>query len=291
LSPSQVRTFLDCPVRWDFKYRHRLPDPQTSNLALGKAVHAALGENFRQKIETREDLPVTGVMALFRQAWSEQRGETEFAESEDADEIGKCGEALVMRYMEEIAPFVQPAASELFVAGEIGGVRVQGIIDVVDEDHRILDLKTRTRRPPSISFSDVFQVATYRQLLPTTDGCVHIDSLIKTKTVQVFRQTLELTPEDLQITVVLYPPGSRGDAEECLSAESGVALLLAPPLRLLAAVRAGVRRACPGCLRQREERWFSGEGRDQKTGGSSHGVRNSLRGSRPSCPPVPMCGL
>jgi hypothetical protein len=107
--------------------------------------------------------------------------------------------------MEEIAPFVQPAASELFVAGEIGGVRVQGIIDVVDEDHRILDLKTRTRRPPGISFSDVFQVATYRQLLPTTDGCVHIDSLIKTKAVQVVRQTLELTPEDLQITVVLYP--------------------------------------------------------------------------------------
>jgi hypothetical protein len=38
-----------------------------------------------------------------------------------------------------------------------------------------------------------------------TDACAHIDNLIKTKTVQVVRQTLELTPEDLQITVVLYP--------------------------------------------------------------------------------------
>jgi hypothetical protein len=107
--------------------------------------------------------------------------------------------------MDEIAPFVQPAKSEFFVAGEIGGIPVRGVVDVVDEDHRIIDLKTRTRRPPSISFADAFQLATYRQLLPATDGCAHIDNLIKTKTVQVVRQTLELTPEDLQITVVLYP--------------------------------------------------------------------------------------
>jgi len=28
------------------KYREHLPDPQTSNLAFGKAVHTALAENF-----------------------------------------------------------------------------------------------------------------------------------------------------------------------------------------------------------------------------------------------------
>ena len=44
LSPSQVRTFMECPARWAFKYRDRLPDPQTANLALGKAVHAALAD-------------------------------------------------------------------------------------------------------------------------------------------------------------------------------------------------------------------------------------------------------
>jgi hypothetical protein len=205
LSPSQVRTFLDCQARWYFKYRERLPDPQTSNLALGKAVHAALAENFRQKIETREDLPSTGVMALFRMFWPEERAQTEFAEIEDPDEIGKCGEALVMRYMDEVAPFIQPSASEFFVAGQIGGVAIQGVIDIVDQKRHIIDLKTRTRRPSSISFADIFQVATYRQLLPSADPCVHIDSLIKTKTVQVVRHTVELTAQDLQSTAVLYP--------------------------------------------------------------------------------------
>ena len=60
LSPSQVRTFMDCQARWFFKYVERLPDPQTSSLALGKAVHAAIAENFAQKIETKEDLELTG---------------------------------------------------------------------------------------------------------------------------------------------------------------------------------------------------------------------------------------
>src|SRR5262249_44924274 len=162
-------------ARWYFKYREHLPDPQTSNLALGKAVHAALAENFRQKIETREDLPTTGVMALFRLFWHDEEAETEFAEIEDADEIRHCGEALVMRYMDEVAPFIQPTVSEFFVRGQIGGVEIQGIIDIVDQNRHIIDLKTRTRRPPAPSFADLFQVATYRQLLPATNAWIHID--------------------------------------------------------------------------------------------------------------------
>lgn len=30
------------------------------NRALGRAVHSAIAENFRQKIETKEDLPTAG---------------------------------------------------------------------------------------------------------------------------------------------------------------------------------------------------------------------------------------
>ena len=79
LSPSQVRTFMDCQARWYFKYRLHLPDPPTGNLALGRAVHAALGENFRQKVETAEDLPATGVLALYRLAWQQESARPPFA--------------------------------------------------------------------------------------------------------------------------------------------------------------------------------------------------------------------
>ena len=63
LSPSQVRCFFECQARWWFKYGLQLPE-RNSSLALGLAVHQALEVNFRQKIETREDLETRRV--LFR---------------------------------------------------------------------------------------------------------------------------------------------------------------------------------------------------------------------------------
>src|ERR1700732_1559222 len=78
LSPSQVRCFSDCQIRWWFKYGLKVPDAPTGNMALGRAVHSALCENFAQKVDTREDLPTDGVVALFREAWAHEREQTEF---------------------------------------------------------------------------------------------------------------------------------------------------------------------------------------------------------------------
>ena len=74
LSPSQVRTFLDCQARWWFKYGLMLPDQKNSSLALGLAIHRALEVNFQEKIQTHEDLDTAGVVMLFRDAWMEQVG-------------------------------------------------------------------------------------------------------------------------------------------------------------------------------------------------------------------------
>jgi hypothetical protein len=46
----------DCQMRWWFKYGLKVPDPATANMALGRAIHSAIGENFAQKVDTREDL-------------------------------------------------------------------------------------------------------------------------------------------------------------------------------------------------------------------------------------------
>ena len=64
LSPSQVRCFFDCQARWWFKYGLQLPERKNSSLALGLAVHQALEVNFREKIETREDLETAGVVCV-----------------------------------------------------------------------------------------------------------------------------------------------------------------------------------------------------------------------------------
>ena len=65
LSPSQVRCFMDCQVRWWFKYGLKYPDPPTGKMVLGRAVHAALTQNFAQKLDTYEDLPVPASWRYF----------------------------------------------------------------------------------------------------------------------------------------------------------------------------------------------------------------------------------
>jgi len=57
LCPSQVNTFLSCPAKWHFRYAIGLKEPATGSLALGTAFHAAMAANFRQKTETKHDLP------------------------------------------------------------------------------------------------------------------------------------------------------------------------------------------------------------------------------------------
>jgi RecB family exonuclease len=204
LSPTQVRCFMDCHARWWFKYILNEPDPPNGNLALGRAVHAALTQNFAQKVETFEDLEPTGVLALFREAWSIESEQTGFRDDEDPGQLARTGEALVCKYLDEVAPLVEPAAVELHVEGEIGGVQVHGFIDILDVEGRIIDLKTAKATPAGIAPMNRFQIATYSQLSPDASGRGRLDTLVKTKNPKIVLQDFEVTAEDLRATQTIY---------------------------------------------------------------------------------------
>ena len=70
----------------------------------------------------------------------------------------------------EQAPLIQPAAVEMHVEGRIGGIRVQGWIDLIDVDGQIIDIKTAARRPSGVDVDHRFQIATYTQLAPGASG-------------------------------------------------------------------------------------------------------------------------
>ncbi len=205
LSPSQVRCFMDCQIRWWFKYGLKVPDAPTGNMALGRAVHSALCENFAQKVDTREALPTPGVVALFREAWVNEREQTEFRDEENPQELAATGEVLVTKYMDYLAPTIDPAVVELKVDGEIGGVRVRGWIDLLDVEGRVIDIKTAKARPSSVEPMHKFQVATYSHLIAGASGEGRIDTLVKTKTPQVISQNFQITAEEMRAAQTLYP--------------------------------------------------------------------------------------
>src|ERR1039458_916036 len=68
LSPSSCSQFLNCGFKYFCRKILHLPDPPTGAFTLGRSLHAAMGANFEQKIETHEDLPAVGLVAVYRQA-------------------------------------------------------------------------------------------------------------------------------------------------------------------------------------------------------------------------------
>jgi len=205
LSPSQVGSLMDCAYRWHAKHVLKMPEPPTSQRILGRAVHAALAANFEQKCDTKIDLPVMGVLAVYREAWAVLSEGTEFHDAEDPDEVGRAGAALVSKYMEEAAPRIEPAAVELRVEGVIAGVKVTGYIDLLDVIGCVIEIKTAKVRPSSINPMHRFQVATYRHLTPRAQGTGRIDTLVKTKSPQLIQQPFAISEQELKAIHNIYP--------------------------------------------------------------------------------------
>src|SRR5439155_9739301 len=150
LSPSQVRTFSDCEVRWFYQHLLGLPDPPTATMALHNAIRTALMTNFRYKVESKADMQTEGVVGLFRRAWKQQQASANFCVDEVPQAIGKAGEALVRIYMHAMAPQIRPAAVERPLRGVISGVRIRAQIDLMDEDGTIIDIRTAQAAPARV---------------------------------------------------------------------------------------------------------------------------------------------
>ena len=187
-----------------YPYKHALHLPERKSTNLGIGVEAVM-ENFRQKLATKEDLPGIGVQSLFRCSWDSMKDTLEFAAGENANDLADMGAALVGEYMEKVAPRIQPAAVEQEVQGEISGVKVRGRIDVLDTAGRIIDAKTANRKPPGIAPNYRFQIATYATLHPLASGTVRLDTVTKTKTIQVVEQSFAIVESDIVQVRRMYP--------------------------------------------------------------------------------------
>jgi CRISPR/Cas system-associated exonuclease Cas4 (RecB family) len=205
LSPSQVNNYLNCSASWYFKYFRNLPDKTDAKRALGKAVHAAIEQNFRQKIETKKDLGREELLEAFALAWRKEAEQAQFAEGDDQAELERAGSILVQKYLIEAAPEITPIAVEHPVSGVIAGVKVRGYVDLMDSNGKIIDLKTSSKKPSEISPDHKRQLTTYTRIMPGASGKTTTQTLVRTKTPQLIEQNHTVGPEDIRHIETLYP--------------------------------------------------------------------------------------
>ncbi len=204
LSPSQVNCFLACSAKWWFKYGAGLPDPKGGSLVRGLAVHKTAEFWFKQR-GAGAALEIEDLAEPYDQIWESLAAEAAFAEDEDPDELKRQGAVLLRKYLEEAAPEILLAGMEVPVEGEIGGIKVRGIVDMIAIDGTIVDLKTASRKPTGLDPGYRFQLATYRQLCPQSNGKVRLDTLVATKTPKLVKIEHEVTAADGLLTQHLYP--------------------------------------------------------------------------------------
>lgn len=204
LSPSQVKNIMDCPARWWFHYGLKLPDPKSSFLCLGTAVHKVSEMYFRARLAGSWPEP-DDLAPVYEDAWECAADETQFRADEDIEELKRQGAILARKFLEDVAPAVEPAAVETRVEGVIAGVKVQGWIDLLDTSGRIIDLKTAKAKPSGVDPGYAFQLATYRRICPQASGEAEVVTMVRTKTPQTIRTAYTVTDEDTQACEVLYP--------------------------------------------------------------------------------------
>jgi RecB family exonuclease len=212
LSPSQANTYLTCNAKWWFKYGLGLPDPKGGSFVRGLAVHKVI-ETWYKLTMAGAAPDIEDMHEPYDDAWDALSADASFAETDDIDELKRQGAQFLRRYLEDVAPHIHPAALEQHLTGEIGGVKVQGYIDILDVDGRIIDVKTAAKSPSGVDSSYAFQLATYRQICPGASGKVRLDTLVATKTPKVVTTEYEVTPADQLMTRNLYPRAREGIRE------------------------------------------------------------------------------
>lgn len=185
LSHTQIHTYLQCPARYYFKYRLGLRTPLSSALAFGRAFHAALECNFAQKMETRRDLSIDEVRAVFAARLEELASEVKWEEGESLAQLLDQGADLLGQYIARIAPSIQPVLVEHRVDLTVGERPFTAVLDLVDESMAVIDHKTLLRAPTEGEAAKDLQLtayaAAYRELFGSLPRQLVLHCAIRTK--------------------------------------------------------------------------------------------------------------
>lgn len=218
ISPSAIETYLRCGEAYRRQYVLHEPFPPNTGFVRGRAVHRAAEVNYKQKIESREDLDAK----VMQEAAAAEVHEIVATEGlsllpEEATrglarvkgEIVDRAVALTRSVREHVAPKVQPVLVEQFVRIPLAGrpFDLLGRLDVADDRDLVRDLKTSSRRKSQDELDRspqlVFYHAAFRHVTGRPAAGTVLDVLVETKTRTPAVQTLTGMPTEADRKVFL----------------------------------------------------------------------------------------
>jgi len=217
LSVTQLKMYLRCPLQYFFRYVCDMKVPPTGGLTLGRTVHQTLHDNYRQKIQSHEDLPLSDVTDIFSDYWEQEAQETLFKENEKPGQVKDEGIQLLTAYHEKVAPNVQPVEVEkgfFFYYTGYTELPLKGYIDLIDDKGLIIDHKTSKRSFPADAAEKDIQLTAYalahRVLYGENEKGVRLDVMVKAKQPKIQQLEAKRTRADIERFLRLAQQVERG---------------------------------------------------------------------------------
>lgn len=214
ISVSQVNAYLGCPLKYRFQYIDKIPRPwRVASMAFGTSVHAAVEWFHKERLAGRT-ADTAEVLKVFDADWYAQNVEPlVFSERESKDSLAEKGRAMLQLYVESVNGTIPVAVEQPFEldladpeTGELLDVRIRGIIDLVEADQTLVDLKTAGRTLEQGGLERHLQLSTYALAFLLQHGEIpklRLDMLLKTAKPRLERHPTTRSVEDLGWTARL----------------------------------------------------------------------------------------
>jgi len=196
LSASRITKYLRCGE--DFRRTYVLGKRWTGNVntALGRSVHSLIETTLQQVMAGQPLRPVAEAMdeagTVSAATFSEIEDLEGFSVEQRSDEVRR----LYRIWHKMRAPYLKPIAVEERFEASISGIRVVGVIDIIDvsEGPSIIDTKIVKRKKSDRDTKNSLQLMLYGHVkgIPS----VGFDCVVKGEIPKVFSTKICLTPQD-----------------------------------------------------------------------------------------------
>lgn len=206
VSASRLSCFLQCRLKFWFRYVAELPKPKTPALHLGGAVHQVL-KAWNMARWKGEPLSLKQLYDVYEASWSDQEQEP-VAWDNDEPAQKATGWRLVETYFREsnIPASVKPEAVEVPVEADLASHGLPSLVGVIDlvQQGRIVDFKTSSTTPSPEKMAHTNEVQSsayavlYREAKGKREAGIEFHTLVKLKNPKLVITPLEPMTEGQQ---------------------------------------------------------------------------------------------
>lgn len=183
LSPTAVTTYLRCPLQYWWRYVARVRTRPTAQMVTGLAVHRAQERAMRALLDSGRPMPDEEVVQAALDEFDALQPTAYWAADDSTEACRSEVQRLAALYARAVAPTTRPVLVEQKVSARVGPVAVEGVIDLVDADGVVRDLKVR-QRAQSDGLRVDYQLGIYVVAAEATGlrvSAVQLDQLVATR--------------------------------------------------------------------------------------------------------------